>query len=596
MNRPFQTKLRLIYFPFLLLNVGLTVSYTFLNWLLTMKFHLIVLKTETTNLWIPFVLPFLPFLIWQRKRVRLLLFKKTTRDPATAVVMLAAFATIVPMIIAQDFMTTNSGTLATLANASEINLRKDARYYKIQFYAIDRAHPLSHFTREVTGKYNNYLNFTMYMVCPLYDKGHIPASNVPKATTYPVPAAGKPLYIVDGLMSDDSSMRQIQPNSVANISVLKGKAAVALYGQAGSAGVIIVTTKEATEDTRGRTVSSVAWICKKYTKQISNNLSPEEKQEKRNAFVADCMNNYRSEPVTGYAYFDEIPYGNDYIGYKKAAENASWEGNNAPIHLLVPKMEPFENRNGSKLPWIFGSFAIGAALYFLVILLVPLDTAKVNAWMSGDANLQKPWNWKESFAWIIPRKGFIATPVIIYLNVLIFLAMVTAGLGFLDFNAGDLVSWGANYGPDIADGQWWRLLTSMFLHGGIMHLLLNMYGLLFVGLFLEPVLGKWRFALYYLATGLLAAIASLKIHPDSVGVGASGAIFGMYGVFLASLVSGVFPPGMKKAFLFSTIIFVGVNLVMGLSGNIDNAAHIGGLISGFLIGFFFARTQPDPVS
>jgi rhomboid protease GluP len=138
------------------------------------------------------------------------------------------------------------------------------------------------------------------------------------------------------------------------------------------------------------------------------------------------------------------------------------------------------------------------------------------------------------------------------------------------------------------------LLTAIFVHAGLMHLLLNMYGLLFVGLFLEPVLGGWRFAIYYLATGLLASITSLKVHPDLVGVGASGAIFGMYGVFLACLLTGVFPPGMKKAFLLSTLIFVGANLVMGLSGNIDNAAHIGGLVAGFLIGFFFSRTRPDP--
>ena len=298
--------------------------------------------------------------------------------------------------------------------------------------------------------------------------------------------------------------------------------------------------------------------------------------------------------MTGYTYFDEIPYSNDYMGYKKAAENSDRYQDNGHLHLLVPQSEPFENRNGNKLPWIFGSFAIGAAVYFLVLLFIPLDEVRVKAWMSGDIKTKKTQSLKESFAWIIPRKGFFATPIIIYGNVLVFLAMVIAGLGFMDFNAGDLLSWGANYGPDTANGQWWRLLTAIFVHAGFMHLLLNMYGLLFVGLFLEPVLGGWQFAIYYLATGLLASLASLKIHPDLVGVGASGAIFGMYGVFLACLLTGVFPPGMKKAFLLSTLIFVGANLAMGLSGNIDNAAHIGGLVSGFLIGFFFSRTRPDP--
>jgi membrane associated rhomboid family serine protease len=556
---PLQTKLRLIYFPFLLLSIGLTASYTFLNWLLTMRFHLIVLKTETTNLWIPFALPWLPAFLWYRKRIKLLRFNKRAKDPATGLAMLVAFAIIAPLIIAQEFMATNSGTLTTLSNPSEITLSKDVRYYKIQNYAIDRSYTRSHFTREVTGKYNDHLDFTLYVVCPLYDKGHIPVSNIPKTRTYPIPPPGKPLYLVDDSASDESAVRQIPKDSVAS-------------------------------------ASPVAWVCKKYTNQISNHLSAEAKQQEKENFMNDSRTAYQSEPVTGYAYFDEIPYSNDYIGYKKAAENSDRYQDNGHLHLLVPQSEPFENRNGNKLPWIFGSFAIGAAIYFLVLLFIPLDEAKVKAWMSGDTKTKnpKPQSLKESFALIIPRKGFFATPIIIYLNVLVFLAMVVAGLGFINFSAGDLLSWGGNYGPAIADGQWWRLLTAMFVHAGLMHLLLNMYGLLFVGLFLEPVLGTWRFAIYYLATGLLAGIASLWIHPDLVGVGASGAIFGMYGVFLACLLTGVFPPGMKKAFLLSTLIFVGANLVMGLSGNIDNAAHIGGLVAGFLIGFFFSKTRPDP--
>ena len=515
---PLQTKLRLIYLPYLLLSIGLTIGYTFLNWLLTMKFHLIVLKTEATNFWIPFALPFLPFFIWYRKRIKLLRFSKRANDPATTLAMLMAFATIGPLIIAQEFITTNTGTLTTLNNAREITLSKDSRYYKIQYYAIDRSNTRSHFTWEVTGKTSNHLDLTLYLVCPLYDK--------------------------------------------------------------------------ANENSQDSAAPPVAWICKKYTKQISNNLSSEEEQEERKAFITDSRNDYQSQPVTGYTYFDEIPYSNDYVGYKKAVENPNDYRNNSHLHLLVPQLDPFENRNGNKLPWIFGSFAIGAAVYFLVLLFIPLDEAKVEAWNSGKTKTPKPQSLKENLAWIIPRKGFFATPVIIYLNVLVFLAMVLSGLDLVNFNANDLLSWGANYGPDIADGQWWRLLTAIFLHAGIMHLLLNMYGLLFVGLFLEPALGSWRFGIVYLITGLLASITSLKVHPDIVGVGASGAIFGMYGVFLACLLTGVFPPGMKKAFLLSTLIFVGANLVMGLSGNTDNAAHIGGLVSGFLIGFFFSRKLP----
>jgi membrane associated rhomboid family serine protease len=117
-----------------------------------------------------------------------------------------------------------------------------------------------------------------------------------------------------------------------------------------------------------------------------------------------------------------------------------------------------------------------------------------------------------------------------------------------------------------------------------MHIMANMYGLLFVGIFLEPLLGKSKYLVSYLLTGILASCASLWWHDATVSVGASGAIFGLYGLFLALLLVKVYPPDFEKSFLFSTLIFIGFNLLIGLTGGIDNAAHIGGLISGFIIG------------
>jgi rhomboid protease GluP len=87
--------------------------------------------------------------------------------------------------------------------------------------------------------------------------------------------------------------------------------------------------------------------------------------------------------------------------------------------------------------------------------------------------------------------------------------MVFAGLGLVSFKGSDLLNWGANFRPLTTDGQWWRLLTSTFLHGGLMHILANMFGLLFVGIFLEPLLGKTKYALVYLVTGILASVASI---------------------------------------------------------------------------------------
>ena len=173
--------------------------------------------------------------------------------------------------------------------------------------------------------------------------------------------------------------------------------------------------------------------------------------------------------------------------------------------------------------------------------------------------------------------------------------MVFAGLGFISFKAQDLLTWGANYRPSTTNGEWWRLLKSTFLHGGLMHLIANMYGLLFVGIFLEPLLGRTKYLTAYLLTGILASCVSLWWYDATISVGASGAIFGLYGLFLALLLTKIFPPDFGKAFLASTLIFIGYNLLMGLTGGIDNAAHIGGLLSGFVVGLILYPTLKKQV-
>jgi membrane associated rhomboid family serine protease len=117
-----------------------------------------------------------------------------------------------------------------------------------------------------------------------------------------------------------------------------------------------------------------------------------------------------------------------------------------------------------------------------------------------------------------------------------------------------------------------------------MHLFANMYALIFVGTILEPFLGKTKYLFLYLLTGILASVASIWWYDAAISVGASGAIFGLYGFFLAILLLKKLPADVNKAFLTSTLVFVGFNLLMGFTGGIDNAAHIGGLVGGFLLG------------
>lgn len=184
-----------------------------------------------------------------------------------------------------------------------------------------------------------------------------------------------------------------------------------------------------------------------------------------------------------------------------------------------------------------------------------------------------------------PRPGYWLTPLIMYLNAGIFVLVVLYTQNIMWFPARELVVLGGNFGPLTVEGQWWRLLSSVFLHGGLLHLLFNMIVLANIGIFLEPLLGRGSFAIVYLATGLLASTASLFFNFGVVSVGASGAIFGMYGFFLALLTTNLFKPEFRSMFLRNTLGFVAINIAIGFFGPIDNAAHIGGLLSGFLLGY-----------
>ncbi|MBC7552640.1 MAG: rhomboid family intramembrane serine protease [Taibaiella sp.] len=193
-----------------------------------------------------------------------------------------------------------------------------------------------------------------------------------------------------------------------------------------------------------------------------------------------------------------------------------------------------------------------------------------------------------------PTHGYFITPILLNLNIIVFLLMAMAGVNVMTPESVDLLHWGANFGPLTLAGEWWRLVTCCFVHIGLMHLLMNMYALAFIGLLLEPKLGKSRFLAAYLLTGIAGSMVSTYSHGHTISAGASGAIFGMYGVFLALLTTPIIEKASRKKLLLSIGFFVVYNLLNGFKPGIDNAAHIGGLLSGIAAGYVFLPGLKQP--
>ncbi len=182
--------------------------------------------------------------------------------------------------------------------------------------------------------------------------------------------------------------------------------------------------------------------------------------------------------------------------------------------------------------------------------------------------------------------ALIAASSVVYL----FSAFLSQSL--IDMDMQTLVDMGALFGPlTVLQGEWWRVLSAMFLHGGMTHLLMNMVSLYLVGRGAEMYFDTKSYLSIYFFSGIIGGLVSLYMHPASVGVGASGAIFGVFGAlagfFLAhrdSIASH------SRAFMKDFSVIIIINLVIGFSiPSIDVSAHIGGLVIGFIGGFILSK-------
>jgi membrane associated rhomboid family serine protease/Flp pilus assembly protein TadD len=199
-----------------------------------------------------------------------------------------------------------------------------------------------------------------------------------------------------------------------------------------------------------------------------------------------------------------------------------------------------------------------------------------------------PWAQRES--------SVSVTQVLLGANVMVFLAMVAASWPARDFTGALTIHFGANFGPLTLSGQWWRLVTYMFLHGGWFHIAMNMWCLWELGALCESLYGRWTYVAVYLLTGVAGGLASVGWNPGVLSVGASGAIFGLTGALIASFALGEFSlAGTSiKGTLNSLLVFAGFNLFLGrMFPGIDNACHIGGFVAGLILGALIALLAPE---
>ena len=328
------------------------------------------------------------------------------------------------------------------------------------------------------------------------------------------------------------------------------------------------------------------WYGVEYSERISNYKSDEEKQQRYKTFLASSFQRFETYDFNNVKYFEKVPYSDERDGYLAAIQEKYADVNEESLVILVPKNEEFHERLGNSFPWIFGSFGIGALVVFLMVIIPSINEQEYK-----NLRARKPLKddgLKDIVQYLNPVGENKAAAILININILVFLWMVFSGMNIMSPTPQELLEIGGNRRMEVESGEYWRLFTSVFIHGGIVHLFMNMIGLSIGATLLEPIIKLPRLLIIYILCGILASYTSILWHTNTVSVGASGAIFGLYGLILAFNVWKVYSKEMRGVTWLLLGLYAGVSLVFGMLGGIDNAAHIGGLVSGFVIGSFLS--------
>lgn len=190
----------------------------------------------------------------------------------------------------------------------------------------------------------------------------------------------------------------------------------------------------------------------------------------------------------------------------------------------------------------------------------------------------------------IVNRDNIITMSLIFINILLYIFCAIRSGNIIDIDGLTLLQVGGNFGPLVSEGQVWRLLTCAFLHGGLIHIIFNMYALYVIGPQLEVLFGRVKYIVIYLLSAIGGSLLSYIFSPLSLSIGASGAIFGLFGAMVMYVLK--YRDRIPKRVLNNLFFVIILNLFIGFNlQGIDNFGHIGGLLTGVVVSLIFLSSK-----
>jgi rhomboid protease GluP len=337
----------------------------------------------------------------------------------------------------------------------------------------------------------------------------------------------------------------------------------------------------------------------KYKRSINNikSYSSAELKDEIKSFFNDSYHDFKNKNLKNVSSLKQLRMSDDKINYIKALKSGNVNINN-PIILEEMNFKDIAITDGiSTTTYLLGIWLLlYIIIWTIIVYSVGINKIKNIAEMKGSFSLSKLFS--EYLIHIVPNKKFFMMPLIIDINVIVFLLMIFNGVNILYPNILDLNHWGGISKVNILKGEYWRLITYMFVHSGITHLAGNMFTLFLISIFIETYLGKVKYLLLYIITGVISVIISINANPNTIVVGASAGIMGLVGFYLSFFLFKKTRDKFNLSFGPLFIIMILSTIAIGFLGNSDTVAHVTGLASGFIAGLvydgFFVKKEADP--
>lgn len=333
------------------------------------------------------------------------------------------------------------------------------------------------------------------------------------------------------------------------------------------------------------------WLAISFSKTISNRMDAHGKADAFDELITSSLDSFKNYDLNKVSYYKIIQTGTFKKQLQEAFQNKYANREVKDQVFILPKKESLKVSIDRRLRLLFWITIIGTLLVLIMVMIPPLNYVSIKNYDNG-----KPLKddlLKDIIGCLDFRKPNKITTLLLWLNLGYFIVAILMGVHFTSPSSQEILDFGGAPPFSSLHGNYWRIITAMFLHAGIGHLFNNMVILVLLGQEIEQTIGGKKMLIIYITAGITGMVLSMHMY-NSINCGASGAIFGLSGMLLALLLYKVYPSKMRLGKWVLLIFTSGISLIFGFFiPQVNNMAHLVGLITGTALGIFFIMHYKD---